>query len=488
MPFVSEDARERATQGRPGQYKATHGHEAEKERLRDALSMQQSESRAGRLADMRRIAMEALIGSDAQNDVTQEVEVQDDDDDDAGDLSMDVDHQKKGGNAQRLRRLHRTLFFARQLQVPDWMLVPPDDLAASWMVLARPEGDRCLLLSDGGRVEVRRKNGYVQERYTDSRMPRGLTILDAVCIERAAEPAGTQPGVGGMDEDLTATAAEAGEDAEDDEECDDAQDVDMGSNAGGYGKASGKAGRGKGKGKGKSRRSRPSGDRTYAICDVLVWGDIDMAGAEAECRLFFLESRMEEMREKHPRRARPLKLLRALPATPQSLQELYSADVGYPKDSLLFLHRAGHYQLDQPITPVALMWRDRQLSRFVVDTPDEKGESLPERQAVVLEVRGGGRLRTADRMIVAQCTEEDVAAAEGSSGKCGKFRGLLRCDVQSVDVANRCLVGVVPKTHIPVRSRVWPDSWGRIVFQHLHREGKAAMISFDALLRAASGA
>eukprot|EP00930_Biecheleria_cincta_P001815 TRINITY_DN102905_c0_g1_i1.p1 TRINITY_DN102905_c0_g1~~TRINITY_DN102905_c0_g1_i1.p1 ORF type:complete len:522 (+),score=84.22 TRINITY_DN102905_c0_g1_i1:194-1567(+) len=456
--------------------------------------MQQSESRAARLADVRRIAMEALIGSDTQNDVAEEVEVEDDEDDEAGNMSMDVDNHNKGKKLQRLRRLHRTLFFARQLQVPDWMLAPPDDLAASWMVLARPEGDRYLLLSDGGRVEVRRKNGYVQERYTDSRMPRGLTILDVVCIERVSEP--TQPSVAVVDDidaGSAATAPQVGEEGEEDEECDDGaeghrEDIDMDSNAGGgYGKASGKARKSKGKGRGKGRRSRPSGDRTYAVCDVLVWGDIDMAGAEAECRLFFLQSRMEEMRETHPRRARPLKLVRALPATPESLQELYTADVGYPKDSLLFLHREGHYQLDQPITPLALMWRDRHLSRFVVDTPDAKGESLPERQAVVLEVRGGGRLRTADRMIVAQCPEEAVAAAQGLTGKGNKAKGLLRCDVQSVDVANRCLVGVVPKTHIPARSRVWADSWGRIVFQHLHREGKASVLSFDALIRAASG-
>lgn len=494
MPLVSEDARERASQGRLGQYKATHGHEAEKERLRDALSMQQSDSRAARLADVRRIAMEALIGSENQNDVTQEVEVQDDDDDEAGDASMDVDQQRKGNKLQRLRRLHRTLFFARQLQMPDWMVAPPDDLAASWMVLARPEGDRYLLLSDGGRVEVRRKNGYVQERYTDSRMPRGLTILDVVCIEHEAESTqAPAAGVDGMDEGSAATVAQPADGGEKDEECDDGadgprEDIDMDSNAGGYGKASGKAGKGKkGKGRGKGGRSRPSGNLTYAVCDVLVWGDMDMAGAEAECRLFFIQSRMEEMREKHPRRARPLKLVKALPATPESLQELYTADVGYPKDSLLFLHREGHYQLDQPITPLALMWRDRQLSRFVVDTPDKTGESLPERQAVVLEVRGGGRLRTADRMIVAQCKEEDVDAVQGLSGTGSKAKGLLRCDVQSVDVANRCLVGVVPKTHIPVRSRVWPDSWGRIVFQHLHREGKASAFSFDALIRAASG-
>ena len=53
-------------------------------------------------------------------------------------------------------------------------VVLPADLASAWYVMVRPEGERCLLLSDGGHVEARRKNGYVHERFTDSRLPQGL--------------------------------------------------------------------------------------------------------------------------------------------------------------------------------------------------------------------------------------------------------------------------------------------------------------------------
>jgi len=257
--------------------------------------------------------MEALIGSGTQNDVEEEVEVEDDEDDAAdadggGDAEMAPSSHGSGKKMQRLRRLHRTLFFARQLQVPDWMLVPPEDLAHSWMVLARPEGDRCLLLSDGGRVEVRKKNGYVQERYTDSRFPRGLTVLDAVCIEGPASPesvpstsaSNSMPDAAST-ADVAATSSSldvevcAGDDDEEEEMETETLDADMGG-AGGYsGRGRGGKGKGSRKGKGKGRRSRPQGNRTYAICDVLVWGDVDMAGAEAECRLFWLESRFEEM-------------------------------------------------------------------------------------------------------------------------------------------------------------------------------------------------
>ena len=458
---VPDDARERATQGRMGQFKATHSRTDEAARLHAALTMQQNDSRADRLEQMRRVAMEALLGSNSQNDLEEEVEIPDDDDEDGGDMAdMDMDGGYKGNKMRRLRRLHRTLFFARQLQVPDWMLVPPDDLAESWLALAKPEGERCLLLSDGGRVEVRKKNGYVLERYTDSRFGRGLTILDVVCIEGPPKPAPQQQAMQESSQDAQDIQAELAEDGNGAME----SDEEMGGGK---------------KGGGKGRRRRPQGNRKYAVCDVLVWGDVDLAGTEAECRLFWLESRFEEMREKAPRRARPLQLVRALPATAESLKELYYGDFGYLKDSLLFLHREGRYQVSEPVTPVARLWRDAQVSRYVVDTPDEKGEELPTKQSVVLEIRGGGRLRTADRHLVAQCNENDLAKLQGGQIK---SKALVRCDVHSIDLVNRQMQ-VVPVAHVSARSRVWADSWARIVFQHVHREGQGSMLSFDKLLQ-----
>jgi hypothetical protein len=222
---------------------------------------------------------------------------------------------------------------------------------------------------------------------------------------------------------------------------------------------------------------------------VLIWGDADLCSAEAECRVFWLQSRFAELPDRCPRRARPLQLVDIVPATPDALRQAYVGDYGYVKDSLYFLHREGPYCMSEPVTPLALMWRDRRISRFVVDTPDEKGEVLPERQAVVLELRGGGRLRTAERAVVACLEGEEVLrkAKELAQGT-GRGRNLLRCEVESVDVPSHQLRGVTVVGHVPARSRIWPDSWNRIVFQHLHRSGCAGPISFEALTAAAAGA
>mmetsp|Transcript_8087 Transcript_8087/g.24934 ORF Transcript_8087/g.24934 Transcript_8087/m.24934 type:complete len:416 (+) Transcript_8087:108-1355(+) len=311
MEAAAQDARpgasERASAGRPGQFKATLKRDEEAARRRSALSQQQSEARSGRIADVRRIAMEALLGGDQQNDVEEEVEVEEEceeEEEGGGDAEMGDDRRRRNRRMTRLRRLHRTLFFARQLQVPDWMLAVPEDLAASWLMLVRPEGDRCLFLSDGGRVEVRRKNGYVLERFTDSRMPRGLTILDVVCIEGApaAEPTAQADTSGSIVVDVDAAPPE---EPEPQGECRlasaAAADVDMGGGGAGGRRAGRGAERGRGRGGqagGRGRRGRPKGDRTYAVCDVLIWGDSELASAEAECRMFWLSSRFSEISEK----------------------------------------------------------------------------------------------------------------------------------------------------------------------------------------------
>lgn len=413
---------------------------------------------------------------------------------DAADATMGQDGRQAGAKrAQRLRKLHRSLFFARQFQMPDWMTEVPEDLATNWLVMVRPEGERCLLLSDGGRVQVRRKNGFIHERFTDSRLPRGLTILDVVCID--GPPTGQSASSRAHGDGAGHGEAEH-RDGQDDEEDDDIEDVEVADVDMGAGRRGGRKGcarggapedgRGRdGKGRGKGRRRRPQGDRSYAVCDVLVWADTDLAGAEAECRMFWLASRVSELREKS-RRARPLLLIPAVPATPEALLQAYQADVGYAKDSLLFLHREGHYCVSEPVTPLALMWRDRHISRFVVDTPDEKGEVLPERQAVVLEMRAQGWLRTAERIIVGQLEDEQLNAAQQLiRGKGPRAKALLRCEVQRVDVAARRLLGVQPVGYVAAQSRVWADSWGRIVFQHIHRAGEVVAISFAAVSQAA---
>eukprot|EP00405_Crypthecodinium_cohnii_P025833 CAMPEP_0206492032 /NCGR_PEP_ID=MMETSP0324_2-20121206/45632_1 /ASSEMBLY_ACC=CAM_ASM_000836 /TAXON_ID=2866 /ORGANISM="Crypthecodinium cohnii, Strain Seligo" /LENGTH=557 /DNA_ID=CAMNT_0053973901 /DNA_START=66 /DNA_END=1739 /DNA_ORIENTATION=+ len=528
---------------RRSQFKATCRADETADRRRRALAEQQNEARANRIDDMRRIAMAALLGSaegNGNDGDDEEVEIQEEDVEDA---EMDIDsgsnHTNKGKKMQRLRKLHRTLFFARQFQMPDWMLDPPADLTINWLVQVKPEGDRCLLLSDGGSVQIRRKNGHILEHYTDTRFPRGLTILDVVCLESLQE---TQ-----LDKnDKMVVAEDEGTPASGTQE---GMDMDVSTGGEGRGGAvrgggggGGGGGRGQGAGRGRGctgrgtvrtgrgyadpgivtaatedhtaetapslQRHKRVGRRTYAVCDVLMWADQDMMSADAECRMFWLASRFSEFSD-GSKRARPLTLVPAKLVTAESLSEAYHGELGYSKDSLLFLHREGCYHSSEAVTPLALLWRDRHITRFVVDTPDQAGKQIPEHQAVVLELRAGNRLRTAERHVVAQLSDEDARDLHQSSyfGKekeekiqggpqeveiiskaaAGRVGALVRVEADGIDVAQRKVSIAKVSRFVPSRTRVWADSWARIVFQHLHRTGQAQFISFQALVQSALG-
>jgi snurportin-1 len=420
----------------PRQFKPKGSTNAEHKRRAAALAAQSQEMRANRIDDMRRAAMDALLFDEGDDDAEVEIEEEVE-----GDDAMQGSEQKEGNGKRirRLRRLNRTLFFARQLQLPDWMVSVPEDLGASWLLQVRPEGDRFLFLSDSGKVQVRRKNGQLYERFVDSRLPHGLTVLDVVCI------------------DVPDSNLPPGEP--------DAEDDDMGKRP--------QASRG--------RRARPCGNKTYAIMDVLCWGDQDLVNASAECRSFWLQSRFSELPEKPPRRARPLRLIPMVATTAETFQQACNMDFGYAKDSLLFLHRDGYYALFEPVTPLVLAWRDRHISRFVVDTPDPTGEQLPEKQPMVLELRGSGYLRTADHLIVAKLSEAQLEHAMRLTHN--RVNVLIRCQVSSVDAHARRLTNLEVLAFVPSRSRIAADSWGRIVFQHSHRSGQTASICAQTLLQ-----
>ncbi|MEW5298940.1 MAG: hypothetical protein WDW36_002009 [Sanguina aurantia] len=99
-------------------------------------------------------------------------------------------HRKKGGRAkargaaaaahvsveeqeeERETQEHPRQFYARQLQLPEWMTDVPGDLATHWYVMPRPEGIRCLLISQRGSTVCRMRNGVLLHAFQSS-LPEG---------------------------------------------------------------------------------------------------------------------------------------------------------------------------------------------------------------------------------------------------------------------------------------------------------------------------
>lgn len=63
-------------------------------------------------------------------------------------------------------------YFARQLMQPEWMSDIPQDLGSSWLVMPRPEGKRCLVISTGNYTYARSRTGALLLRFP-SKLPGG---------------------------------------------------------------------------------------------------------------------------------------------------------------------------------------------------------------------------------------------------------------------------------------------------------------------------
>lgn len=82
-------------------------------------------------------------------------------------------------------------FWANQMMIPEWMIEIPSDLSHSWLVMPRPEGQRCLVIAERGLTVARRRNGIVRDRF-ESSLPGGgqssrmnaKTVLDCVFYDQ----------------------------------------------------------------------------------------------------------------------------------------------------------------------------------------------------------------------------------------------------------------------------------------------------------------
>jgi len=194
------------------------------------------------------------------------------------------------------------------------------------------------------------------------------------------------------------------------------------------------------------------------ICtDVLIWGDVALADAEFECRHFFLQCRLQEQDWD----SGDLRLLHVEAdfVSTERLEKLYESAKSmsaYHADGLQFMHKQGKYF--PGLTPLALMYKDTNLSRYAVDTETE--DRKPEDEVCVLQLRKGCALRTEDRHIVAHTNEETV--------KDIPVKGLVKCIIKdwSNGESKQLGIEVIGKAGV---SRVWADSWSRLLSQHCLR-------------------
>jgi snurportin-1 len=75
----------------------------------------------------------------------------------------------KGGKARE--------FYSQQLMLPEWMVDIPINLKKDWCIMARPAGQRCLVIAANGSTISRQRNGRILHCFP-SALPNGARTRD----------------------------------------------------------------------------------------------------------------------------------------------------------------------------------------------------------------------------------------------------------------------------------------------------------------------
>lgn len=194
---------------------------------------------------------------------------------------------------------------------------------------------------------------------------------------------------------------------------------------------------------------------------------------------------VENSKEKHGLRCNRFASLPLFPATQDGLLSAYSQPMPFQRDGLFFIHSKAQYQAGL-ITPLALLWKDSQTSRYAIDT-DAAGIPLVEQQVVLRYVAPTRAVATSDYPpIVLATLPEDFVRRMGESRLHSGL--LLRFQLGNEGVAFDSETGEPRGAQLHFlgvanQARGHADSLSRIVFQWMLRR---APLSFESLLRAAA--
>ncbi len=82
------------------------------------------------------------------------------------DAEDDIKTKKAKNRSQSEKR------YADLLAIPEYMVEIPPDLKENWLIVPKPEGVRCLVISSNGITTSRKKNGKILAKF-QSLLPDG---------------------------------------------------------------------------------------------------------------------------------------------------------------------------------------------------------------------------------------------------------------------------------------------------------------------------
>ncbi|KAI5069245.1 hypothetical protein GOP47_0015546 [Adiantum capillus-veneris] len=220
--------------------------------------------------------------------------------------ALEIEEENAVGmlQATKLKGSKAREWFKQQFMLPEWMVDVPSRLSEDWYVMARPAGERCIVVSSNGATVSRLRNGHILHCFP-SALPNGAKT----------------PGVAASSQVFCIL------------DCI-------------FHKA----------------------DNIYYVIDMMCWRGYSLYDCNYEFRHFWIKSKLEETGIfASPKCHRyQFSIVHAFECDKAGLERAYNGNVPFERDGCLFLNRHAHYVLG--ITPLALVWKDPASSRYHIDT------------------------------------------------------------------------------------------------------------------------
>jgi hypothetical protein len=227
------------------------------------------------------------------------------------------------------------------------------------------------------------------------------------------------------------------------------------------------------------------------VMDVLYWDKGDIASNDAESRHFWLKSRFAEidlnleqgMTDLSP----SLVYVEAKEASIQNIESLYFGNPNFTTttDSLLFTQKQSPYL--PGLSRTYLQWRDIKLSRYVIDTSDITGETIPQKQKIVVIAKQSGtsskvKFFTWDEIYIGQIHRDEFPS------EITEKYSLVRLKAETLDEETKLLVNISDIQKVSYKHRIFPDSFNRIKTQAWFRktQGEIPPVTIQEILLVSS--
>ncbi|KAG6606544.1 snurportin-like protein [Phytophthora cinnamomi] len=213
-------------------------------------------------------------------------------------------------------------------------------------------------------------------------------------------------------------------------------------------------------------------DGTFYVLDVMCWKGYLLYNCTTEFRLYWMRDKLSEGATATATPANPFRFL-PIPcyeSDPAGIMAAYSTTYPFLKDGLLFYMKAGHYEMG--LSPLALVWKDANTSRFYVYSA---------KPSIVLRLEGGNEFATLEGIVLFTADQDFVQHHELTEGDLASF------SFEQHEMDENQTPQLTGLTFVKRCSpqRALADSWTKILFQYNARSGG---VPVERILEAAQAA